>query len=94
MRAVAGAGLEATDGVTAREERSRWVPAGPLEALLALGAIVLLGATAFGAWHVVVGGLVNGNPRAAAFGAGLMLAAGVPLVVGIVIVRRHRRGGR
>jgi hypothetical protein len=37
-------------------------------ALLVAG-LALAGAAAFGLWHVVVGGLINGNPRAGAFGA-------------------------
>ena len=43
---------------------------------------VLLGAALFGLWHLVVGGLINGNPRAGTFGLLLALAAGVPLIVG------------
>jgi hypothetical protein len=52
---------------------------------------VLLGAALFGLWHLVVGGFINGNPRAGTFGLVLALAAGVPLVVGVWIVRRRRR---
>jgi membrane protease YdiL (CAAX protease family) len=54
-------------------------------------AAILLGATLFGLWHLVVGGLINGNPRAGTFGLVLALAAGVPLVAGLWIVRRRRR---
>ena len=57
---------------------------------LIVGAI-LLGATLFGLWHLVVGGFVNGNPRAGTFGLALALAAGLPLVAGLWIVRRRRR---
>ncbi len=54
-------------------------------------AAVLLGAALFGLWHLVVGGLINGNPRAGTFGLVLALAAGVPLIVGTWVVRRRRR---
>lgn len=55
---------------------------------LVIGALV--GATAFGLWHVVVGGLLNGNPRAAAFGAVLAAAAGSVLAIAILLVRQRR----
>jgi hypothetical protein len=57
---------------------------------LRLAIVVLLGAAAFGAWHVVVGGLVNGNVRAAAFGAALATAS-VLLLAGVVAVDRRLR---
>ena len=57
-------------------------------------AAVLLGAALFGLWHLVVGGLINGNPRAGTFGLVLALAAGVPLIVGTWVVRRRRRRRR
>ena len=60
--------------------------------LLIAGAI-LLGAALFGIWHLVVGGLINGNPRAGTFGFVLAVAAGVPLIVGTWLVRRRRRDG-
>jgi hypothetical protein len=50
---------------------------------------ILAGATAFGLWHVVVGGLINGNPRAAAFGTALALAAGTLLAGSIALIRRR-----
>jgi hypothetical protein len=50
---------------------------------------VLIGATAFGLWHLVVGGLVNGNPRAAGFGAALALVAGGLLTGSILLARRR-----
>jgi hypothetical protein len=58
---------------------------------LRVAIVILLGAAAFGLWHVVVGGLVNGNGRAAAFGA--VLAIGSSLLVGGVVAldRRLRR---
>ena len=60
-------------------------------ATLAVVAI-LVGATAFGVWHVVVGLLVNGNPRAAAFGAGLAAVAGTALAGLVLVIRRRSRG--
>ena len=59
--------------------------------VVAIVAIAMLGAALFGVWHLVVGGLINGNPRAGTFGFFLALAAGVPLVVGVWVVRRRRR---
>jgi len=62
---------------------------------MAAGA-VLVGALAFGLWHVVVGGLIDGNPRAGAFGVGLALAAGIALLVGrrMILVHESRRPPR
>ena len=59
-----------------------------------LGAIViaLAAATAFGLWHVVVGGLVNANPRAGTFGLALAATGGALLAA--VIVGRRRLGRR
>jgi hypothetical protein len=62
----------------------------PARVLLWVVALALLGATAFGLWHLVVGGVVNGNWRAGTFGVALALAAGVPLLLGTWIVRRRR----
>ncbi len=62
----------------------------PVRLGLAIVALALVGATAFGLWHLFVGGLINGNPRAGTFGLILALAAGAPLVVAGVIVRRRR----
>ena len=53
-------------------------------------ALVFAGAFAFGLWHVVVGGLVNGNARAAAFGITLAAVAGGFLLGLVVAVRRAR----
>ena len=45
--------------------------------LLILAAVaILVGATLFGLWHVVVGGLIHGNARAAGFGVVLATLAG------------------
>ena len=54
--------------------------------------VALAGATAFGLWHVVVGGMVQGNPRAAGFGVVLALLAGGLLRAAVVVDRRLRRG--
>ena len=54
--------------------------------------VALVGATAFGLWHVVVGGMVQGNPRAAGFGVVLALLAGGLLRAAVVVDRRLRRG--
>ena len=59
--------------------------------LLAVIAIALTGAALFGVWHLVVGGVINGNARAGEFGLVLALAAGVPLVAGAWLARRRRR---
>ena len=59
--------------------------------LLAAAALALIGAALFGVWHLVVGGLINGNPRAGTFGLVLALAAGLPLLAGAVRARRRRR---
>jgi hypothetical protein len=59
--------------------------------LLALTA-VLVGATAFGLWHVVVGGMLHGNPRAAGFGVVLATVAGGLLAVTVAALRRRSPG--
>jgi hypothetical protein len=59
--------------------------------VLAVAIAVLVGLTAFGLWHVVVGGLLHGNVRAAAFGMALAAAAGGLLAAGIVAFRRLAR---
>jgi hypothetical protein len=64
----------------------------PLRVLVAVAIAVLAGATAFGLWHVVVGGLVNGNPRAARFGVVLAAVAGALLAGAIAAFRRLPRG--
>ena len=50
--------------------------------LLVAAAAFLVGATAFGLWHVVVGGLVHGNVRAAGFGI-VLATGGVGLLAAI-----------
>jgi drug/metabolite transporter (DMT)-like permease len=65
----------------------------PRRLVLLVAGIVLAGATAFGLWHLVVGGLINGNPRAAGFGAVLAVVAVVLLGGSIVLVRRLPRAG-
>jgi len=61
--------------------------------ILRIALIALLaGATAFGLWHLVVGGLVNGNPRAAGFGFILAIAAGAPLTAIVILARRRTAG--
>ncbi len=67
------------------------VAPGLLRAGLALLAIALVGACAFGLWHMIVGGLFNGNLRAAAFGFALATVSAGSLVA-IQIARR--RSGR
>jgi hypothetical protein len=53
--------------------------------------IVLVGAVLFGLWHVVVGGFVHGNPRAATFGIALTLLAGGLLGATAAVGRRFGR---
>ena len=78
MRAVAG---------------GRLAPAGRVIRALVVGiAIVATGALLFGLWHVVVGGVVHGNGRAAAFGITLAAAAAVVLLLTAAGVRRSRSG--
>ena len=57
---------------------------------LAVVTLALAGATLFGLWHVVVGGLIHRNPAAGGFGVALSLVAGGLLVVSIVGLRRVR----
>jgi hypothetical protein len=59
-----------------------------VQALVAAAALALGGATLFGLWHIVVGGLVAGNPRAAEFGIMLALVAGALLAVLLLVARR------
>ncbi len=75
------------DGYSGAWRRSR--PRGRLVLVLAgLLTAALAGAFLFGAWHVVVGGLVKGNPRAAAFGVGLATVSGLALAAVGYVGRR------
>ena len=78
LRAVAGPGLGAAR-VTARPApRPPARGRAPARRCDRRRDRVLAAATAFGLWHVVVGGLVNGNPRARRrSGSALALAAGL-----------------
>ena len=60
-------------------------------ALAAVIVVALGGATAFGLWHLVVGGMLNGNPRAAAFGAVLAIVAATLLGGTTAVARRSLR---
>ncbi|HEU4671684.1 MAG TPA: hypothetical protein VFS32_02175 [Candidatus Limnocylindrales bacterium] len=53
-------------------------------------ALALAGTLLFGAWHVVVGGGLHGNPRAAEFGVALAAISAVGLGGLRVIDRRIR----
>ena len=59
---------------------------------VAVVIVILAGVTAFGLWHVIVGGLLNGNLRAAAFGVVLAVLGGGLLRAAIVVDGRLRRG--
>ncbi len=65
---------------------------GPVRLALTVAVVVLAGATAFGLWHVVVGGLLNGNARAAGFGVVLAAIAGSLLAGAVIALRRGARG--
>lgn len=67
------------------------LPAGPFGIVALVVGVALAGATAFGLWHLVVGGLINGNPRAGTFGLVLALTAGL-LLAGLGWVARRWRG--
>jgi hypothetical protein len=77
--------------MTGGTERAIEPLARPVRLLLAIAGLALAGAMAFGLWHLVVGGLLHGNPRAGTFGLILALAAGLPLMLGTWIVRRRSR---
>jgi hypothetical protein len=55
--------------------------------------VVCVGALAFGLWHVIVGGVINGNPRAASFGITLAAVAG-GFLLGLTAAFRRRRSIR
>jgi hypothetical protein len=58
----------------------------------AIVLVVLIAATVFGLWHVVLGGLIHGNPRAGAFG--VVLATGAGALLAGVVTRTRGRGRR
>jgi hypothetical protein len=62
-----------------------------LPVALRLAVLLLLGSAGFGAWHVAVGGLVQGNEAAARFGALLAIASVVLLGVVAAAAGRVRR---
>jgi hypothetical protein len=61
-------------------------------AILAI-TLVCAAALAFGLWHVIVGGLINGNPRAASFGVTLAAVSG-GFLMGLAAAFRRRRSAR
>jgi hypothetical protein len=65
-------------------------PSDPRILALAVVTCVFLGATAFGLWHVVVGGLIHRNAAAGLFGVGLSLVGGAFVAVSLVGLRRLR----
>jgi hypothetical protein len=65
-------------------------PIGRSALVLVAVVAVLGGALLFGLWHVVVGWLIHGNPRAGSFGVFLSLAAG-GLLAATVLARRRLR---
>ena len=67
------------------------LPAGPVGLVVLVIGVALAGAAAFGLWHLVVGGLINGNPRAGTFGLVLASSAGLLLLAGAWLLRRRRR---
>lgn len=75
-----------------RRVRAAWARGGiATRVSLVAGGVVaagLLGAFLFGLWHVVVGGLVNGNWNAAGFGFALSGVTGVLLWIEASIARR------
>jgi hypothetical protein len=68
-------------------------PATSVRRVIVAGLVaVLIGATLVGLWHLIVGGLVNGNPRAGTFGFLLAAVAGSFLGGLAVGLRRLRPG--
>jgi len=59
-------------------------------AVLLVILAVLVAATAFGLWHVMVGGLIHGNARAGLFGLVLTAVAGT--LAAFATARLRRRG--
>ena len=87
---MARAGLDPARVTAAGRVRAA-LPAGPVGVVVLVIGVLLAGATAFGLWHLVVGGLINGNPRAGTFGLVLASAAGLLLALGAWVLRRRRR---
>lgn len=83
-------GRRATDA--RRRITTAWGAAGPTgRAWLASGIVagaLLVGAFLFGAWHVVFGYVVKGNPRAGLFGLVLAAVTGALLAAGLAAARR------
>ncbi len=75
-----------------RRVREAWRRAGaPARTGLALAsvlALALLGAFLFGVWHVLFGGIVQGNWRAGGFGIALASVCGVLLWIDAIVLRR------
>ncbi len=63
---------------------------GPIAVVTGVVEIALAGALAFGLWDVV-GGVVNGNPRAGQFGIVLAAASGALLAGVLLAARRFSR---
>jgi len=61
--------------------------------IAAIAGLLLAGAIAFGLWHVVVGWLLHGNPRAGTFGVVLAAIAGTLLAGLVLAVRRTGAAG-
>ena len=53
--------------------------------------LALVGAFLFGAWHVLFGWLVKGNPRAGAFGVVLAGVSAAFLGAAVALIRRGFR---
>ncbi len=69
-------------------------PSGPVRRAAILTILVVCaGALAFGLWHVIVGGVINGNPRAASFGITLAAVSG-GFLLGLTAAFRRRRPAR
>ena len=80
---MAGRRLDTPDGGTGTRGLSR--------AVLGLAALAAFGALLFGLWHVVVGGIANGNVRAASFGMALAAVSAGFLLSLWLLTRRLRR---
>ena len=63
---------------------------GVVRAGIALILVALTGACLFGLWHLVVGGVINGNPRAGTFG--LVLAGSTGVAIALIALAARRAG--